>query len=312
MFDKIEGSNRNSQLLLHKINSESHNRTYNNIHSHYQFEIIDGSLVTDNSSNILSVGYQIEVYNIEGNIHGKTGKVFYLPPSMLPHAEYINLLLTDLGVSQVQEIFPEWVSQIKIPGLNGIQNELESLRKKQNILTKSIATAQQRKENLEKYYNLLTSHGSVLEAIVYDAFKELGFADINNDRGKGNEDWRFKFNIKSDTKYGLIEVHGTESNIGLEKINQSKKWVDDYAINFGEEAKGIFIVNQFRLEKFPESIKKRNEFHPQHIKFAEGRKICILPSTILFNWVNSKLARKNITRAKIEKVLLETNGLVIE
>lgn len=312
IFERIVGSNRYSGLMLYQINTESRKNAHNNIYNNYRIETIGGSLATDNSSNILSVGYQIEVYQIESGTNGKTGKVFYLPPSTLPNSEYINLLLTDLGVSQVQEIFPDWVHQVKIPGLDKVQKEMDGLINRQNALTNLISVTQKRKERLERYYNLLVSYGSILESTVYDAFKELGFTDLNNDRGKGNEDWRFEFNTKSEIKYGVIEVHGTEGNIGLEKINQCKKWVDDYAINFGEEAKGIFIVNQFRLDKYPESINKRKEFHPDHIKFAKGRNICILPSSILFSWVNSKLALKNITRAKIEKVLLKTNGLVAE
>jgi hypothetical protein len=273
-FKKVEGSNPSTRLFLQRLNSNSYKNVYNTEFQNYEIQMINASLATDNSNNILSVGYQIQAVDING-INELSGKVFYLPPSNLPSEEYINLILTDLGISEVQEIFPDWIHQVKIAGLDLIESNLQDLYKKRNQLNNSINVTEQSKEKLQGYYNLILSHGSILENAVNASFKELGFDDINNDRGKECEDWRFEFKTGTAIKYGLIEVHGTQGGISLDKINQCKKWVDDYAIKFQEDAKGIFIVNQHRSQRYPESLKKRNDFHPDHIKFAKERKICM-------------------------------------
>ena len=88
-------------------------------------------------------------------------------------------------------------------------------------------------------------------------------------------------------------------------------WVDDY-IKEGLDVnpKGIFISNQFRLNKFPDSMAQRKLFEPNEIEYAKSRKICIIPSYVLFEAVNKILAGQSPVRPKIEQLILDTDGVL--
>jgi hypothetical protein len=82
---------------------------------------------------------------------------------------------------------------------------------------------------------------------------------------------------------------------------------------FGEEkvlAKGVFIPNQHRLSPYPASTNDRLHFEPNELQFAAMRNICIIPSCVLFESVNVALKGIPPTRNMLEKVIVETKGLL--
>jgi hypothetical protein len=119
----------------------------------------------------------------------------------LPRDEFINQLLIDLGKIEVIEQLPDWVYEININGLDKVRTQLKDLEKKRENLNNLINSTEIEKSNLEKYYNLITSTGTVLETIVFYVFKQFGFDDLNNDRGKEYEDWRFEFQLNENNYF---------------------------------------------------------------------------------------------------------------
>ena len=76
--------------------------------------------------------------------------------------------------------------------------------------------------------------------------------------------------------------------------------------------KGIFIPNQFRLEKYPDSQSNRLHFEPNEIDYSEKRDICIIPSCVLFESVKKILNGKSPNRKKIEEQIINTKGILKE
>lgn len=165
-----------------------------------------------------------------------------------------------------------------------------------------------KKLELEKYYFLLTKKGPQLEEAVYSAFKALGFNDITKKRSNDKEDWVFEFRTSKDYKYGIIEVKGSDSTTGMDGLRQLDEWVSDYRVN--DDAKGIFVPNQFRSEPYPQSRNKRFKFQPNHLGFSSRRDICIIPSCFLFDKIKETLKTGNDCRDEIEKLIESVKGII--
>ena len=122
------------------------------------------------------------------------------------------------------------------------------------------------------------------------AFILLGFNEINKARGPNNEDWRIEFRSVPDVAFGVLEVKGRAEKTKRQDIVQCNTWVDDYfTMTSLIKSKGIFIPNQFRLNPFPQSKIRRKCFEPNELEYAKTRKICIIPTYVLFEAVNKVL-----------------------
>jgi hypothetical protein len=263
-------------------------------------------LATDNSNHTLSATCKLKVYQI-----WESGSVTYLPPlSKISVEESIDLILGVYGKILSKEPFPEWVHDVELFGLKNINAELEALNNKKSDLEISIKDSETRKDNLVKYYRLLTSKGDSLELAVRDAFKILGFDDIEKKRDKGKEDWVFNFETTNEFKYGVIEVKGSDHRTSEQDLSQTSKWVHDYFGEYKEIVKGIFVPNQYRLEIYQNSKNKRLHFEPNEIKFANLNNLCILPSCVLFEAVNQMFKRQEKSRKDFEKMISDSKGLL--
>lgn len=170
-----------------------------------------------------------------------------------------------------------------------------------------IRNFQQEKESLLMHNRLLASKGNPLLLAVKEAFKLLGFNEIDNPRGSEFEDLRFEFKTIPGYKYASIEIHGTENRTTLNKLRQCNQYVEDYYDLVDEKmrVKGIFVVNQQRLMPYPEERAERLFFEPRQVEYCKRQNICIVPSPVLFEMVNCALQGKRKSRHSLEK-----NGLL--
>ena len=76
------------------------------------------------------------------------------------------------------------------------------------------------------------------------------------------------------------------------------------------ETKGIFIPNQFRLMNLSESRERRKHFEPNELEFVKTRKICIIPTYVLFEAANKILDGQDPNRNEIEQKIFSTNGIL--
>lgn len=98
-----------------------------------------------------------------------------------------------------------------------------------------------------------------------------------------------------------MEIHGTENRTVLNKLRQCNQYVEDYYEVIDDKVKGIFVVNQERLMPYPEEREKRLFFEPRHVEYSIKQNICIIPTPVLFELVNSFLRGNKKARRSLEK-----------
>jgi hypothetical protein len=194
--------------------------------------------------------------------------------------------------------------------MKAIKLKLQDLRKEKLDLEERINTANREKLELKNRYRLLVSKGQLLEDAVYEAFKLLGFVEIAKKRSSDREDWVFEFSTLSSHKYGVIEVKGSDTKIGLKDLRQCENWASDYLQEYDANAKGIFVPNQYRREEYPASRSNRLHFEPNQIRYAETRDICVIPSCVLFEAIKNLLSSGNKDRKQVENKIACHKGIL--
>jgi hypothetical protein len=183
-----------------------------------------------------------------------------------------------------------------------LQEQLERLRTR-------ISSCKYELDSFKKHYRLLYETGSELDEAVHDALMLLGFKETRRNRGVEKEDWVFEFNSVKVQILGIIEIKGVKKQISKDDIQQCEGWVTDY-IKANKNAKGILIANQFRLESYSESKDARFKIEHDLNEYAVSRNICILPSCLLFEWINALMKGDTISRNQVESMLLSSSGML--
>ena len=249
-------------------------------------DLVTNEIALDNSAHVLSA-----ICSIKLDGYWQTGNAIYLPPTTeISVEESIDVLLQIYGKQITRETIPQWAYAIELPDIKDIDLKIMNLEDEKAKIQQMVDTELKRKRDLENHYRLLVSKGHTLEDAVYDAFKVLGFEEIEKKRGNNFEDWVFEFRTIPKYKYGIIEVKGNDTRTGLRDLRQCANWVFDY-LQEGVHTKGVFVPNQYRLEKYPDSIDRRSHFEPNEKNFAEQQEICIIPSCLLFDTLRKLLSR---------------------
>ena len=221
----------------------------------------------------------------------------------------------EASVAKVLEVFnppsvsePSWAKNIRIPSTDNIEQKISVLDKEVVSKQKEINMLRTELNNVLQYRKLVYETGTELECVVEHALKLLKLQSIR--RGEpGKED--FVFTPKTNSPYSMcsIEVKGIEGNLKIDHLRQLVHWVDDH---FGSEtrSKGIMIVNAFRQMEMSESRSRKSVIDNTCVDFAEQRKLCILHTPVLLDWCKRVLGGQEIPVDKIERILLNTNGVV--
>lgn len=270
-----------------------------------QTELIREIIATDNTQNPIAVRCWLEIAG-----YWKSGEAVYLPkPKSVSLDEFVETILQIYGIRDVAETIPDWAYQIEFPQVEDLQKKIDISQTQLDKIGAEINNLKTKKTNIENYYNLLSSTGTNLEDIVYDAFKELGFQEIRRIRSKEKEDWIFEFKTVSDYTFAVLEVKGVDDRIKRAHLRQTSEWVSDY-FNEGQNVKGIFVPNQFRSNPYPLSKGERSDFEHNEVIYARDHNICILPSSVLFEIVKRHLGGEKISRKDIEQSIVSTRGVL--
>ena len=197
---------------------------------------------------------------------------------------------------------PPWANGLDIAGVSEIQYKITDLESKKTEIKEEITKLKSAKANLSKYGKLLYATGKPLERIVRDAFRLLGFTEIAKPEGDG-EDWKIEFKYVPNVDIGVLEVKGVEKRTGRKDLVQCNVWLDKYFVaDPSTLVKGILVPSQHRLNKFPESKDDRKHFEPNELEYAETKKICIIPTYVLFEAVNLQIEARLNSRFSIQTV----------
>ena len=261
--------------------------------------IIQNDKVTDKAGNLLGVSCRLNRLC--------KGKMIFLPPTTdIPVEQGINYILNRYH-KITSENFPRWVENIPLSGLSKITGTITKLKPEKNMISEQISLAEQNRRTLRNHYRLLFETNKSLVDAVRNAFQLLGFNNIKEGRSSDKEDLIFESTIGKDSNMAVIEVKGLEGRLKKSHIDQCRGWVTEYE-GLYQNAKGILVPNQFRLK--PYLKKEREDFDINLRRDAEMRKICVLPTSILFEAVNKTLSGNKIGRIELEKRIIDTNGVL--
>jgi len=238
-----------------------------------------------------------------------SGITVFLPPSTKITVEQaIDIMVNIFTGGELIESPPQWENKIDMPGLQEKERQIVQKEEEKKTLIKDIEELKNSKDNLIKFRRLLWTDGTPLENAVKDAFVTLGFSEIRKIREKNLEDWVIDFKFVPDYKHGVFEIKGSEKRTSLSDLNQCDKWVKDYLLEKNLQVKGIFVSNQYRRGDILTSLKQREHFEKNELKFARQREICILPSHEIFYAIVEKMkGNPQITRKFIEEKIAATN-----
>ena len=236
------------------------------------------------------------------------GKLYMFPPINDTNLG-IKLILEEIGIKSAQkEIAPQWIEKISIPGVSEIKQEISDENSKIEKISLGVTQLKEKQNQLEKYQNLLFAEGDELEEIVSQTFNELGFSNVRKGRPKKVEDLLFDL---STTKYDIcvVEVKSSEKNMSIDDVRQSLNWALDY--HETNKPKALLVANIYRKDEFPKYRSQRESFK-NFEDFSQKYDICILPTTILFDLICKKLEGKSIDAKKLEGLITDTKGVLID
>lgn len=278
----------------------------------YRYKIVIDYEITNVAKQAIGAAVRFKIY-----FGGKIGEgwkgnyvsgpiIFLPPPTKVSPEEAIDLLINSYTNGILIEPPPQWEQEIELPGLHELENQIAQKEKEVEVLAKEIAKLKDKMTDITKLRRLLWADDGSLENAVKDAFIILGFSEIRKIRQPNLEDWVIDFKYNSEFKHGVFEIKGAEKHTSLADLTQCNKWVEDYLLD-NIKVKGIFVPNQYR---HMDVRKRKLEFAPNEIEYAQTRGICILPSEEIFKAVREKLKEnKLITREYIEKRIISTNGI---
>ena len=261
-------------------------------------------IVVDNSDQLLGAEYRRRDKN-------QPGRLTLLPSAAASgHGELITKIVASFK-KNTHEPPPTWIENIPIPRMNEIVKEIERLQTEAKTINTTVEGLESEKNILGKYYDLLFSTGTQLEESVKQAFSLLGFGEINKKRGNECEDWVIDLKSIQEVEFGVMEVKGRQAKTTMADIGQCHKWTEEYLhMEPSVKTKGIFVSNQFRLHKFPESKTQRKRFEPNELEYAQKRDVCIIPTYVLFEAVSRVLEGQSPDRSTIEKKIFSANGIL--
>jgi hypothetical protein len=274
-------------------------------------EILENSTATDNAGHLLSVGYKVS-FNHAAEKY-ETGRLILLPPpGDLTQDEAVDTIVQAFRDSDMEsrESPPEWARNVPLEGLAQIKEELEKLIAEKTAVEAQIALQEQKKAQLTDHLKLLYGSGRELENAVLRAFRLLGFDEIELVKESNAPSCTFKFQTLSRYEFGILAVIGSDERITRANLTQMNKWTDEYFELKNKPAKAVLVVNQYRMQEYPDSVENRKYFEPSELEYAKLKDICIVPSYLLFETVSVSLNGLKQSRAYLEEKFGYTAGLL--
>ena len=278
----------------------------NNLKSVESLELVNRALASDNSNNAISVECWLKV---DG--YWDSGKAIYLPPptNRILISDAIDLILEKFGKSISSPILPDWANNVPLSTLDDLTTGLSRLISKRDEVTREIKELEAQIKSTQKYRRLLASKDKLLVKIVAYAFRFLGIEDVQEKGGADEEDLIFQFKHVTKFKFGVLEVHGTDGQMPLQKLIQCNRWVEDYLLN-ENDVKGIVISNQYIREPYPQSKDKRITYESKQLEYIKNRDMCVIPSCVLFEAVNKTLSGTKPSREALESIIANSKGVI--
>lgn len=250
-----------------------------------------GQEITDHSQRLLGCVLALCSRDETGGYTpiAETGHMIFLPPPTKPAMEAIGSILSAYGKALPRgRPVPEWAAKLPLAAAERLDAEIEGLEKKVGSLRGEISARVEERDAILAHRRLLFAKGPGLEDAVGEAFKTLGFVEIERRGGPDAEDWTFGASTNG-CQHAVVEVKGADKRTKHRHIVQCNKWADDLEGRSGESIKGILVANQYCSSEYPKSIDDRAFFEPNELSYADRKDVCIIPSFVLYEAVKKVL-----------------------
>lgn len=182
-------------------------------------------------------------------------------------------LCKSLPKEKVSLNIPDWTNSYYLPNEKEDFEQLNEINNRIKVLNTQKEEQESKLEQYKKNKMLWTSHGSVLELKVKEAFEELGFVIIESVVNRDD------ILMKWGEQIIVVEIKGLTKSAQEKNSAQLEKWKMEYVIEHGIEPKGLLIVNTYRDQ--PLNERKENSFPDQMLKFAKAKEQCLLTTVQL-------------------------------
>lgn len=275
---------------------------------------VDSQDIRDNSGHHLGFELGAAAVGHDGlsDWNENAGYLVFLPPYTEPAADAIGKILSTCGKALPRgRALPPWTEQLSLGPASRNTARIEELEGSKAKLQGEIDELAHQNSRILAHRRLLYSDGPDLEDAVVEAFRALGFDDIERMGNRGKEDAAFAM---GGTRYshGVIEAKGAGKGTKMQHILQCSMWAEQRAAAEGRPAKGVFVPNQHRHEPYPESRGIRTRIEDNQLEHAERKDICIIPSCALYEAVRRVLDGEAPDRAKIAARIAGAKGVLTD
>lgn len=291
------------------VRSSFHNREF-------YLDRVGGQDAKDNSGHYL--GFTLAAAAVESDIPPErindTGYLTFLPPPTEPAADAIGRLLSLFGKESPGEgTPPPWVEKMSLANADKLQTQIAGLEERAAAIHDQIGELRSQKDEMLAHRRLLYSDGPKLEDAVVEAFRALGFDDIERMGNRDEEDASFGMG-GGGTHYSrcAIEAKGAGKGTKMDHILQCVRWAEQRAEAENSPTKGVFVPNQHRLKPYPDSRGIRTRIEDNQLEHAERKDICIIPSCVLYEAVRRVLDGETPDRAKIAARIAGAKGVLTD
>lgn len=269
--------------------------------------------ITDNSGRGLGLVLEVEDSDRYGRLRqsSRQGHLVLLPPPTEPIDEAIGRILSVYKPPPPAGAPPAWAELLSLGPAGRNTARIKELEGRRAEMQGKIDELARQNVRILAHRRLLYSDGAELEDAVVEAFRVLGFDDIERMGSRDEEDAAFAM---GGTRYSrcAIEAKGAGKGTKMQHILQCGRWAEQRAAAEGRPVKGVFVPNQHRLKPYPDSRGIRTRIEDNQIEHAERKDICIIPSCVLYEAVSRVLGGETPDRAKIAARIADSKGVLTD
>jgi hypothetical protein len=168
---------------------------------------------------------------------------------------------------------PAWSAHYGWERERKLRENLVSLQKQTDEISKQISTKTLELEIEDKLKVLFASKGDVLVDVVIGVFQELGA------KANPGEPGRDDVIVEFEGKHAVIEVKGKKSSAAESDAAQLEKWVVGFKEEKGADPKGILLIDAHC--ETPLAERTDPAFPHQMLKYSTQREHCLITTTQL-------------------------------
>lgn len=229
--------------------------------------------------------------------------VMLVPPTRVTSEEGLRILLRDICGIQMASVPPSWATSIKMPGDHDLGEEISAAVERVGREQDKLRGLEEKQKQKTALKSILWENGPPLQEACRRVFGEMGI-------GIKPSPVSDEFMIEYEGMSALVEVSGSKKTVALKDVSQLQKDLAEYAAQFGETIKGVFVGNSWKNRPPSDRGPVAGSIFPDNIvTHAVHQRIALLSTTDLFEAYCAFLENR-LTGAEFFDCLMRAEGIV--